>query len=39
MREGGKREIFLDCPLSFKHFIGFRESEEEERGKRREREE
>lgn len=34
-REGGKREIFLDCPLSFKHFIGFREREEEERGKKK----
>lgn len=29
-REGGKREILLDCPLAFKHFIGFGESEEEE---------
>nr|XP_031305383.1 CCR4-NOT transcription complex subunit 3-like [Camelus dromedarius] len=35
-REGGKREVFLDCPLSFKHFIGFRESEEQEEEEREE---
>jgi hypothetical protein len=35
-REGGKREILPDCPLSFKHFIGFRErgGGEREGGKR-----
>ena len=38
---GERREAgdFLDCPLSFKHFIVFRERREVERGKKKDRRE